>query len=47
MIKNAFKEENIQEEVQTGIYTLDLYLPNYKLVVEIDGRIHYYEGTEH
>ena len=41
------KHFQIEEEVQTGIYPLDIYLPEYKLVVEIDGSMHYYGWTKH
>lgn len=41
------KEFKIEKEVSTGIYPIDLYFPDYKLGVEIDGTSHYYSLTEH
>jgi very-short-patch-repair endonuclease len=44
--KEQLKDYNIQTEVSTGLYSIDIFLPHQKLVIEIDGSSHYYGLTE-
>jgi len=35
----------LQSEVSTGLYSIDLFCPNQKLCIEIDGTSHFYGMT--
>jgi very-short-patch-repair endonuclease len=35
----------LQEEVYSGFYPFDLYLPEHNLVVEVNGPVHFYDRT--
>jgi very-short-patch-repair endonuclease len=43
LIKDEFKDYNVQTQISTGLYPVDLYFPKEKLVVEVDGASHYYQ----
>lgn len=46
-LEKEFAEFEIQKEVPTGIYPVDMYLPKLRLCIEIDGSSHYYALTDH
>jgi len=35
------------EEVRTGLHSIDFYIPEYNLCIEIDGTVHYYGRTHY
>eukprot|EP00347_Sterkiella_histriomuscorum_P021525 403333673 len=45
-IKNEYHGHNVQFEVPSGFFPYDVYFPDYDLVVNVDGRIHYHQGTQ-
>lgn len=47
LLSKELAEFDVQKEVSTGVYPVDLYLPNHKLCIEIDGSSHFYGLTEH
>jgi len=49
LFRRVFKPLGVEysKEVSTGITELDYYLPAEKLVIEVEGSVHYYGLTKH
>lgn len=48
MIDERFsKDFQIEKEVKTGFYTVDVYFPERNLLIAINGQSHYYNDTNH
>lgn len=45
-IMEKFADYGIEKEVSTGLYSIDIFAPNEKLCIEIDGTSHYYGVTD-
>jgi very-short-patch-repair endonuclease len=47
LLKSELAEYGVQDEVSTGLYSIDLYLPELRIALEVDGSTHYYSLTDH
>lgn len=46
IIIKKFMNETIDYEIFTGFYKIDMYFPEYRLAIEVDGSSHYYGKTK-
>jgi very-short-patch-repair endonuclease len=47
MVEKTITEDTFIYEYQTGFYPIDIYFPDYRLAIEVDGSHHFYGLTDH